>query len=176
MTMFPRTVLVIAALGVVLSEVGTRAQSSPLTVAPSSSLVQRLETSAQVYFSDAQSVMTWHPLAGAGLAHSTADEIFTTDTLCVFSTGPKNPAYGWRLNVTPLNEARGALTVRVDWQRSRDRTKIDDLPKTSVQVTLKPGDSIPLDYILAGPVPAGRTCEAVGMLLRIGLKAAGSDR
>jgi hypothetical protein len=152
------------------------AQSSAQTIAPSSALIQRLETSAQVYFSDAHSVMTWHPLTGAGLSHSTADEIFTTDTLCVFSTGPENPVYGWRLSVTPLSEARGALTIRVDWQRSRDRTKIDDLPKTSVQVTLKPGDSIPLDYIGAGPVPLGRTCEAVGMLLRIGLKASPTDR
>jgi hypothetical protein len=176
MKAFARRLLVVAALSVMSSEVGTMAQSSALTIAPSGSLAQKLETSAQVYFSDARSVMTWHSLAGAGQSSSYADEIFTTDTLCVFSTSAENPAYGWRLNATPVGETGGALTVRVDWQRSRDRSKIDDLPKTSVQLTLKPGDSIPLDYIVAEPLPAGRTCKAVGMLLRIGLKAGGPDR
>lgn len=71
---------------------------------------------------------------------------------------------------------RRALTVRVDWQRSRDRSKIDDLQKTSVQLTLKPGDSIPLDYMVAEPLPLGRTCKAVGMLLRIGLKPGRPDQ
>jgi hypothetical protein len=120
--------------------------------------------------------MAWHPLTDAALSRSSTDEIFTAESLCVFSAVPENPAYGWRLNVTPISEALGALTVRVDWQRSKDRTKTDDATKTSVQVTLKQGQSIPLDYIQAGSVSPGESCQAVGMLLRIGLKPEGAKR
>ena len=168
MSVFRRTIIMAIAASAMAPGGAPTAQSLPL--------LQRLETSAEVYFSDARTVTTWHAVTNAALARSSADEIFTAETLCVFSTDQTNPAYGWRLNVTPLKEFSNAVSVRVEWQRSRDRTRLDTAPKTSVEVTLRPGQSIPLDYIVADGVPQGDTCDAVGMLLRIGLKANGVSR
>jgi hypothetical protein len=135
------------------------------------SLASRLRTNAQVYFADARLVETWHPL-DARMSQASADRIFTTETQCVFSTRfqPLSAAgYGWTLNITPLEETGDSLKLRVEWQRAKEQGKSIDSPRGIAELTVKAGQWIPLDYIPAGPVPAGTRCTAVGMLLRIGI-------
>jgi hypothetical protein len=135
------------------------------------SLASRVHTNAQVYFADARHVEAWHPL-DARLSLTTADQIFTMGTLCIYATQfqpPSATGYGWSLNVTPLDETGDSLKLRVEWQRVREQSKSIDGPKGTAELTLKAGQWIPLDYIQAGPVPAGVRCNAIGMLLRIGI-------
>ena len=149
------------------------ASAVTLPAAGQDSLASRLQTNAQVYFADGQLVETWHPLT-ATLSRVSVDHIYTMDTLCVFATPnvpPSATGYGWNLNVTPVGEVGGSLSVRAEWQRVKDRGAAVDAPRSAVELTLRPGQWVPLDYIQAGPVPAGRSCNATGMLLRIGIPA-----
>src|SRR5262245_59875284 len=99
--------------------------------------------------------------------------MYTSETLCVFSTEPKrHPAgYGRQITVTPIKELGDTFVFRVDWTRSRDRGRVTDTPKGSVEIALKPGKSVPLDYIVPGPTDsAPQPCSAVGMLLQVDLR------
>jgi hypothetical protein len=73
---------------------------------------------------------------------------------------------GWRVEVKPQSREAGATTVLVTWQRIRSGDQGANGPGGSVTLTLRAGDRIPLDYIVAGASPSG-DCKAVGMGLEV---------
>lgn len=113
---------------------------------------------------------------------------------------PELPAYGWRLEITPIREAAGALEVRVDWRQlgiARKEALGRRLANPGTTLTLHAGDRIVLDYVNAtspfglfafarnglepgyfianknrqAATPAP-ACSAVGMSLEIGVESA----
>jgi hypothetical protein len=170
----PRVLLALLTLAVARTSQPRAAGQEPAPV-----LFERVEIGAHVYFPDARSVSTWRTFDKTGKVVTGVKEIYTMQSLCVFNSEykqiPSTVGYGWRFEVAPVREIRGAggdaVVVRVDWSRSRERGRTTDAPSGSVVVTLTPGKSIPLDYIVAGPVDSvSGPCSAVGMLLDISLK------
>src|SRR5262249_44193198 len=119
---------------------------------------------------DAHSVMTWHPLhtwkrdVSSAPGSPFSDAIGLTATPCVFASARAQLANGWRLELTPRGESEGVVKVEVNWQR----VKSADAVPTSRLLTLKRGESVPLDYI-STPAGGRGTCDAVGLLLRVGI-------
>ncbi|HKV99742.1 MAG TPA: hypothetical protein VJN96_07955 [Vicinamibacterales bacterium] len=144
---------------------------------PPTSLAWSLELAAVVYYPDGQgryrqdhAVWTSHPRVKTK-SDPFSDDLYTTETLCVFSAprGAEKEGYGWHVTMTPLRESESELVVRVDWRRTKDRGVDVRSPAASTEFTLQPGDRIPLDYIIPGPVPAGSSCKASGMALELRL-------
>ena len=161
----PRTqrVLLLLVIGVALTMHG------PRVLARQTDIFGKIAVGAHVYFPDAHVVSTWVPFETVLRRSSGRSEIGAMDTLCVFSNrGATDIGYEWQFDVTPLREVAGAAVVRVNWHRSKDRGQATDSPKGSVELTLAPGKSVPLDYIVPAAEHAG-TCRAVGMLLEISL-------
>ncbi len=90
-------------------------------------------------------------------------------------TAPPHPfeekaTAGWRVEITPLKVVSHAVTFRLRWVRALDNG--DGVPPASedVEVTLRPGESRPLDSV---PVPAGaatsdgRPCGTKAVSLRV---------
>ena len=73
-------------------------------------------------------------------------------TLCEIAVAgaaePREAAFGWRVTSQTLSATASAVVVSIDWQRVWDRgKKIANGPSGTVQLTLHPGDRIPLDVI-----------------------------
>jgi hypothetical protein len=97
--------------------------------------------------------------------------VFSRKTMCdTTSAGgakPANGGFGWRVATQVASGPAGATVVSVDWQRVWDDGKPSSVPSGNVQLTLHPGDRIPLDHIPnAHPTDA---CRAVGLGLDIRL-------
>jgi len=141
---------------------------------PPTSLAWSLEVAAVVYHPDdrypSHTVWTSHPRRNTQ-ADPFSDDLYTRDTLCVFSVprAPEQEGYGWHVTMTPVRESENQLVVRVDWRRTKDRGVDVRAPAGSTEFTLQPGDRIPLDYIVPGPVPTGSKCSATGMALELRL-------
>src|SRR6185295_6941461 len=107
------------------------------------------------------------PAAGAGLVH-----IFSRNTVCAPATTgaaePTDAAFGWRVASTIVARSETDVVVSVDWRRLWEKgKKVASGPAGTVQLTLHPGDRIPLDHIPnAKPEP---DCRAVGLGLEIRL-------
>jgi hypothetical protein len=142
----------------------------PRVFARQADIFDKIAVGAHVYFPDAHVVSTWVPFETVLRRSDGRSEIGAMDTLCVFSNrGASAMGYEWQFTVTPLRDAAGAAVVRVNWHRSKERGQVTDSPKGLVELTLAPGKSVPLDYIVPAPEGAG-TCRAVGMLLEISLR------
>ena len=135
----------------------------------------------------------WHPVVVAsvyqpdgGVSMETAPVSTTAPsvvyvlgrkTMCdTASAGGAKPAaggFGWRVATQIASSSAGATVVSVDWQRVWDGGKpISGGPSGNVQLTLHPGDRIPLDHIPnAQPSDA---CRAVGLGLEIRLSRTAS--
>jgi hypothetical protein len=107
------------------------------------------------------------PVAGVGQVH-----LFSRKTLCApAAVGPTEPAdasFGWRVTSQIIARSDTEVVVSVDWRRLwDDGKKTRTGPGGTVQLTLHPGDRIPLDLIAnASPSAA---CRAVGMALEVKL-------
>jgi len=90
------------------------------------------------------------------------------DTTTAGASEPKDARFGWRLTSHTLNTTADNVVVSVDWQRIWDRgQKLANGPSGTVQLTLHPGDRIPLDHIPnQAPTDA---CKAIGMGLEVQL-------
>jgi len=90
------------------------------------------------------------------------------DTAPATAAEPSDAGFGWRLASHVVRASETQIVVNVDWRREWDRgQKIANGPAGSSQLTLKPGDRIPLDHIPnALPTDA---CRAVGMGLEVRL-------
>jgi hypothetical protein len=150
----------------------TMVTNQPRAAAQDKGLLTHLQVGTHVYFPDGGSVARWHRFDMTGQP-GRAFEMYTTETLCVFGTDPKRhpTGYGWQITVTPVKELGDTLVFRVDWTRTRDRGRVTDAPKGSVELALRPGKSVPLDYIVPGSTEsAPQPCSAVGMLLQVDLR------
>ena len=107
------------------------------------------------------------PAAGAGLVH-----LFGRRSLCdpavAGAAEPPDAGYGWRVASQVVSRSEKDIVVSVDWLRLWDQgRKTQTGPAGSVQLTLHPGDRIPLDLI---PNTAPRAdCRAVGIGLEVRL-------
>ena len=114
------------------------------------------------------------PAAGAGLVH-----VFARRSICDPSVAgaaePADAGFGWRIASQIVSRSEKDLVVSIDWRRVWDAgRKISGGPNGTVQLTLHPGDRIPLDHIAnSAPRP---DCRAVGLGLevRVGRSAASS--
>jgi len=54
---------------------------------------------------------------------------------------------GWAVEITPVRVVNDAVTFRLSWARTRDDGKTSTQPKHDVEMTLRAGESIPLDSV-----------------------------
>jgi hypothetical protein len=54
---------------------------------------------------------------------------------------------GWAVEITPVRVVGDAVTFRLGWARTRDEGKASSRPKNDMELTLRPGESIPLDSV-----------------------------
>lgn len=111
--------------------------------------------------------------AGPNVVH-----LFGRRSICdVAVTGaaaPSDAKFGWRLTSQTLSATDALVVVSVDWQRLWDRgQKIANGPSGTVQLSLHPGDRIPLDLIL-NPL-ASDACRAVSLGLEMRLARIAPD-
>jgi hypothetical protein len=107
------------------------------------------------------------PSAGAGLVH-----VFGRRSICdpavAGAAEPSDAGFGWRVASQVVSRSDKDIVVSVDWRRLWDQgRKIQSGPGGTVQLTLHPGDRIPLDHI-PNATPRG-DCRAVGLGLEIRL-------
>ena len=107
------------------------------------------------------------PAAGPGLVH-----VFARRSICDPAvTGAFEPAeagFGWRVASQIVSRSEKDLVVSIDWRRVWDAgRKISNGPGGSAQLTLHPGDRIPLDHIANNSPRAD--CRAVGLGLEVRL-------
>jgi hypothetical protein len=127
----------------------------------------KVVVSAPVYQPDGGVVTESTPLSATT---PSAVHVYGRRTLCdTATTGAAEPAdagFGWRLTSHVVRASEASLVVSVDWQRLWDRgQRIASGPAGTVQLTLRPGDRIPLDLIPnSAPTDA---CRAVGMALEM---------
>lgn len=55
--------------------------------------------------------------------------------------------FGWAVEITPVRVVNDAVTFRLTWARTRDEGKASTQPRRDLELTLRPGDSIPLDAV-----------------------------
>jgi hypothetical protein len=90
------------------------------------------------------------------------------ETATIATTEPADAGFGWRLAAHVVSAAATEVAVSVDWQRLWDGgQRLKTGPAGTAQLSLHPGDRIPLDHISnARPTDA---CRAVGMGLEVRL-------
>jgi hypothetical protein len=82
----------------------------------------------------------------------------------------ENATAGWRVEVTPTRVVNHAVTFRLRWVRALDKGNGLTPSSEDVEVTLRPGESRPLDIV---PVPTGlmtydgRPCKTKAVSLRV---------
>ena len=85
-------------------------------------------------------------------------------------TFEKDAVAGWRVEITPTKVADHVVTFRLRWTRALDSTAKGAPPSEDVELTLKPGESRPIDSV---PVPPAATasdkkaCAAKAASLRV---------
>jgi len=142
-----------------------RGQASPPPAAPPDWLVV---VATPVYQPDGgvTTETTPLPMAGAGLVH-----MFARGSVCApAATGPAEPkdaGFGWRVASQIISRSERDVVVSLDWRRLWDGGRKVSGPGGTVQLTLHPGDRIPLDLITNASPRAD--CRAVGLGLEVRL-------
>jgi len=111
------------------------------------------------------------PMAGAGLVH-----MFARRSVCApATTGAAEPAdagFGWRVASQIISRSERDVVVSLDWRRLWDGgRKVSGGPGGTVQLTLHPGDRIPLDLITNASPRADCRAVALGLEVRLGRAA-----
>lgn len=91
----------------------------------------------------------------------------------------ENATAGWRVEITPIKIVDHAVTFRLRWTRAIDRSNDVSPSSEDVQVTLRPGESRPLDSVPVGPGAKtldNRPCDARAASLRVTMDFPGFDR
>jgi hypothetical protein len=148
---------------------------APVPVAPSSPARELVVViAAPVYLPDGsvRSETIALPASGRGLVH-----VYSRKTLCApasaGATEPTDAAFGWRIASQVVARSDSDVVVSLDWRRLWDAgRKIGNGPGGTVQLTLHPGDRIPLDHI-SNATPSG-DCRAVGLGLEVKISRTGS--
>lgn len=92
----------------------------------------------------------------------------------------ENAIAGWRIELTPLRVVEHAVTFRLRWMRGLDPQGGFEPTREDVELTLKPGESRPIDSV---PVPLagaktfdGRACTTKAASLRVSVDFPDLDR
>lgn len=89
----------------------------------------------------------------------------------------ENAVAGWRIEVTPVRVVDHAVTFRLRWARALDRSS--NLIEQDIEVTLKPGESRPVDSVPIHPDAKtfdGKPCTTTAASLRISADFPDLDR
>jgi len=160
---------VLLASSLFLQTLGARGQPTP-SATPAAELV--VVMSAAIYQPDGavMAETAQLPANGAGLIH-----MFARKSVCepaiAGATEPSDAGFGWRINSQIVSRSEKEIVVSLDWKRLWDAgRKTANGPGGTVQLTLHPGDRIPLDHITnSSPKPE---CRAVGLGLDVRLARA----
>ena len=91
-----------------------------------------------------------------------------------------NATAGWRVELTPLKIVKHAVTFRLRWVRAIDKSGGMTPVGEDVEVTLKPGESRPIDSVAVIPGDAkpveGGPCRTKAMGLRVSADFPDFDR
>jgi hypothetical protein len=71
---------------------------------------------------------------------------------------------GWAVEITPVRVVNDAVTFRLAWARTRDEGKASTQPKSEMELTLRPGESIPVDSVHR---PCPSQPRTIGASLRV---------
>ena len=71
---------------------------------------------------------------------------------------------GWAVEITPVRVADDAVTFRLTWARTREAGKASTQPRHDLELTLRPGESIPLDSV---PRSCPSRPQTIGASLRV---------
>ena len=86
----------------------------------------------------------------------------------------KGAVAGWRVEITPIRVVDHAITFRLRWARALDTIAKGTPPSDDIELTLKPGESRPIDTLQIPPVAAtqsdGRPCAAKAASLRVSVE------
>jgi hypothetical protein len=79
--------------------------------------------------------------------------------------------HAWNVNVTPVRVEGESVTFRVRWVRSRDNSQVSTTPNGDVELTLRPGESLPLDMVPLSPTVKMpyEQCHVRATVLRVGV-------
>jgi hypothetical protein len=109
------------------------------------------------------------------IGKTTGSQFSFTDCGHFLVSGPgrgfiENAATGWKVELTPTRIIGDAVTLRVRWARTVDLGKVVSAVSEDVELTLRPGESRPLDSVR---VPSGaktftgRPCAVTAASLRV---------
>ena len=77
---------------------------------------------------------------------------------------------GWTVSVTPLRVEGDAVTLRLEWVRARDQNRNVGSPSGDIEVTMRPGESMPVDQVPLSPeVTVPYRCGIRATSLRVGV-------
>lgn len=82
------------------------------------------------------------------------DTIAKVPNMCGFTVGsgiPSGTISAWSVEVTPIRVEGEAVTFRLGWSRSRDNGTESSSPSGDQEITLRPGQSLPLDIVPLSP-------------------------
>jgi hypothetical protein len=113
--------------------------------------------------------------SGALVIGKTTSAAFTKlPDMCGFSVAQRlrpGGISGWTVSVTPTKVEDDAVTFQVQWVRAIDEGRATTQPSGQMEVTLRPGESMPLDTVPLSPdvtMPYER-CHVRATSLRVGV-------
>jgi hypothetical protein len=113
--------------------------------------------------------------AGSGLAigQPVSASIWKDSGRCVLNVAPTRRALdaemGWTVEATPIKVLEDAVTFSLEWRRDRDKGKDSAGPGGKSELTLRPGEALPVDIadLLAGDAPAPCAYRRVALLVAV---------
>ena len=85
-------------------------------------------------------------------------------TWAVSRTVEPDADLGWAVEITPVRVVKDAVTFRLVWARTREERKASTQPRSDTELTLRPGESIPLDSVHR---PCPSQPRTIGASLRV---------
>lgn len=169
------SLLFVSAVSALLTQGAATATAQGAAGAPAAATPEWLVVvAAPVYHPDGSvtAETTNLPAAGSGLVH-----VFARGSLCSPSVAgaaePRDAGFGWRIASQVVSRSEKELVVSIDWRRVWDSgRRVSNGPGGTFQLTLHPGDRIPLDHIV-NTTPRS-DCRAVGLGLEVRLGRAAS--
>jgi hypothetical protein len=111
--------------------------------------------------------------AGRGLAigQPVSAAIWKSAGACVLNAGSirqeGGAEIGWIVEATPLTVVDDAITFRLDWRRNRYRGRDSSSPGATTQLTLRPGETMPVDIADVLATPDAAPCAYQRVALRV---------
>ncbi len=92
-------------------------------------------------------------VSASGTEPSLSSIVYTSGTLCRVGAGdrlpPPDAAHAWKFSGTLLSKSAEEAVLQLTWQRVLDQGKAVAGPENTTQLTLRAGDRVALDSVLA---------------------------